>query len=428
MFGTPWEAIQWVSSGLGLVAFLAAVGSYVIAKKWSADAALVAAVADGREDANVISALLGAFPVDANNLSRQERFVVVKSQIDARAERFKIGAWLSVAAMILLAGLAALAIQKSADAGGAQSGPADADLLGGLIKQLRVGTPAARNAVVAEVEELNDESRRRLLERLGEEAASAQGRELCNLLLSSAALSKPPSATRFVELARPDEVEHRIENPVCTSEIRPEFSGVLFNNVAFRRPNIVEAEFVGASFVASSMQAAPDYTGAGSTRCQVQNSSFNAGTFTDFSFHGCDIGHTSFNSAVFSGVNFHQSVLDHVDMSFADLSKVRFLHSQLRHLDLRNLKSAEPPVFALNTTASHVRMDLELAEALEPWPDGFADPVCVSSGDGNACWDLVSDGDPICAEYGGPGTYIVYEEEKREACESLVRSLTTAHR
>jgi len=107
-----WQAIQYVSSGFTLCAFLVAViASYL--KKRSQDERLRIESALPEDRAELVAITLEGFHVDTGNLTRQQQFEVAMKQINARIERFRILAIVVVILACLGAGLSAYAISNA---------------------------------------------------------------------------------------------------------------------------------------------------------------------------------------------------------------------------------------------------------------------------------------------------------------------------
>ena len=109
-----WHILPYITSGVTLVAFLAAVAAWLHRSKLKHDSELIRSAPQDKRDA-LISAYLGRFEVDTANLTKQQQYDVVVKQIDGRAQRFK---WLVVAALtiaILFTTLAIYAIARAMD-------------------------------------------------------------------------------------------------------------------------------------------------------------------------------------------------------------------------------------------------------------------------------------------------------------------------
>ena len=104
-----WNAIKFVTSGLTLVAFLAAVASLVYRRYLLHQESIVKSAPDD-ERANIILAKYSGITVDVSKLTRDQKFQIATTQIGNKANQFKIGAMLVGFLAVLMAILAAIAI------------------------------------------------------------------------------------------------------------------------------------------------------------------------------------------------------------------------------------------------------------------------------------------------------------------------------
>lgn len=107
-----WQAIQYVSSALGLVAFLAAVVAFMYHRLSSQRARLIQ-VAKPSDRADLIRDTLEFFHVDTRNLSKDKQFQIALEQIRNRARRFAITAFCILLLALAFLSLAAFSIWRS---------------------------------------------------------------------------------------------------------------------------------------------------------------------------------------------------------------------------------------------------------------------------------------------------------------------------
>jgi hypothetical protein len=108
-----WNAIAWVTSGLTLAAFFAAVGAWVYRLKILEKEKLIKSASEGDRAALVASAL-EFFDVETGNLTKKQQFDIALAQIHARARRFSITSILIAVICLTAAAVAAVAIVLSA--------------------------------------------------------------------------------------------------------------------------------------------------------------------------------------------------------------------------------------------------------------------------------------------------------------------------
>lgn len=290
-----------------------------------------------------------------------------------------------------------------------------------LIKDIRLGTPAARAEAIRLVKVGESAPLDDVLVQIGNGMKEGQGRELCNLMLTAANIQTPKTLTTALQLAG-KETEYQLQNPVCTSESNPRFNDVLFSDIAMVRPNFIKADFSRSSFESVTFRDMPDYTGSEDNDCRIVQSDFIGTTLRSSSFSGCALSNVSFNSSELKSVTYHRTTINRVDFNFAQTSDIKFLASTLKHVDFRNLQDYSNIAFALGTTAQHIRLDLDLALQISDWIKGQQPMICVDEATANQCWDLVSEDNPECPELAGPGTFIVSSPSQWEECMSFTES------
>lgn len=117
-----WQAIQYVGSGLALVAFLAAGAAWVLKAQIEQRQRLIARAPEA-ERAALIADALEVFKVDTGHLTKEQKYGIVTAQIRQRATRFLIVAIVTVTLSVIFALLAAFAIYRA----GSGSSPAPAE-------------------------------------------------------------------------------------------------------------------------------------------------------------------------------------------------------------------------------------------------------------------------------------------------------------
>ena len=103
------QYIQYVTSGLTLVAFLASIAAWVYKSKSEERERLIRSATE-EQRADLVMAALEFFEIDTKDLSKQKKFELVIAQINARAERFRIAAIVVCVIAIILSVVSAFAI------------------------------------------------------------------------------------------------------------------------------------------------------------------------------------------------------------------------------------------------------------------------------------------------------------------------------
>jgi len=116
-----WEAIQYVTSGLTLVAFLVMVIAWTYKSKTEERERLIkTASADKRAD--LVRSALEFFDVDTGGLTKEHKYELALMQIHARAQRFRTTAIVVCVIALILAGVSAYAISRSSSNPSTQNG------------------------------------------------------------------------------------------------------------------------------------------------------------------------------------------------------------------------------------------------------------------------------------------------------------------
>jgi hypothetical protein len=120
-----WEAIQYVSTGLTLVAFLAAVGAWVYKARVDAREKLIA-TANADQRTELVARTLEYFDVDTSGLTKDQKYDLALTQIHARSQRYQQTAVVVCFIALVLALLAGFAISRGNTPTPAQSPASDA--------------------------------------------------------------------------------------------------------------------------------------------------------------------------------------------------------------------------------------------------------------------------------------------------------------
>jgi hypothetical protein len=86
-----WHAIQFVTSPLTLIAFIVAVSCAVYRARIQRDIRLLEAVPRERRE-HALTALLGTYNITDDNLTAQQKFVLMKAVMAQKADRLKLAA------------------------------------------------------------------------------------------------------------------------------------------------------------------------------------------------------------------------------------------------------------------------------------------------------------------------------------------------
>ena len=106
-----WEAIAYVSSGLTLTAFLAAVAAWIY-KHQSEEKERLLRTAPQSKRAKLVEQALESFHVDTSGLTKEQQYDLAVQQIQARAQRFRWTAIVIVVLALIAATVAAYAIDR----------------------------------------------------------------------------------------------------------------------------------------------------------------------------------------------------------------------------------------------------------------------------------------------------------------------------
>jgi hypothetical protein len=109
----PWQAIQYVTSGFTLCAFIVAVIAWAY-KKYSQEQRLRIESAQPEDRGALVSQTLEGFNVDTTKLTKEQQYDIVLKQIAMRIERFRIIASVVVVLAIIGSLLSGYSISKAA--------------------------------------------------------------------------------------------------------------------------------------------------------------------------------------------------------------------------------------------------------------------------------------------------------------------------
>lgn len=109
-----WNAIAAVSSGLTLVAFLAAAAVWIYRQRLVQTERLIRSVPEGQR-AGLVERVIESVHVDTGNLTREQRYQLSLKLIHARSRRFTLSATIVLCIAVIAAGLAAFAMHKESN-------------------------------------------------------------------------------------------------------------------------------------------------------------------------------------------------------------------------------------------------------------------------------------------------------------------------
>lgn len=116
-----WEAIPYVTSGLTLVAFLAAIAAWACRRVVTRQERLIRTAPD-QSRAQLVRDALEFFNVDPAGLTREQQYEIALRQINARAERFRITAIVVIIVTVLGGAVSGYAIFRTPVASPSGSG------------------------------------------------------------------------------------------------------------------------------------------------------------------------------------------------------------------------------------------------------------------------------------------------------------------
>jgi len=108
----PWNAIALVTSGLTLVAFLAATMAWIARRRLSHTERLIE-LSPETERGQLVDRIIEAVNVDTTSLTRAQKFQLASELLAHRMARFRITAITILIAALALSALAALAISRT---------------------------------------------------------------------------------------------------------------------------------------------------------------------------------------------------------------------------------------------------------------------------------------------------------------------------
>jgi hypothetical protein len=108
-----WEAVKYVTGGLSLAAFLAAVIAYIHRTQARSQERLLKAFSDDTGRIEAVKRTLEYFDVDTAGLTKEQRYDLALAQIHARARRYTIAAIVICVLAAMFAGLCSYAISQA---------------------------------------------------------------------------------------------------------------------------------------------------------------------------------------------------------------------------------------------------------------------------------------------------------------------------
>lgn len=107
-----WEAIQYVTTGLTLVAFLVTVVAWAYKSKSEERERLIKTASEDKR-ADLVRSALEFFDVDTTGLTKEQKYELALAQIHARAQRFRTTAITVCVLAVILAVISAYAISQT---------------------------------------------------------------------------------------------------------------------------------------------------------------------------------------------------------------------------------------------------------------------------------------------------------------------------
>lgn len=107
-----WEAIQYVTTGLTLIAFLVSVIAWTYKSKSEERERLIKTASEDKR-ADLVRSALEFFDVDTVGLTKEQKYELALAQIHARAQRFRTTAVVVCVLAIVLAAVSAYAISRT---------------------------------------------------------------------------------------------------------------------------------------------------------------------------------------------------------------------------------------------------------------------------------------------------------------------------
>lgn len=107
-----WESIQYVTTGLTLVAFGIAAAAWLYKSSFETKERLIQSASESQR-ADLVRQTLEFFDIKTDGLTKDQKFRLALEQIHARRERFRIAAIVICIIAVVLASISAFAIHKS---------------------------------------------------------------------------------------------------------------------------------------------------------------------------------------------------------------------------------------------------------------------------------------------------------------------------
>ncbi len=130
-----WTAISYVSSGVTLVAFLAAVAAWLYRRKMVQMERMIGSAAEA-DRAQLVANALEVFHVDASGLTKAQQYQLALEQVRGRQERYRLFVYLIIVVAILAAGVAVFAIVGESGSQDGRGSSSDMQDIQELIRRL----------------------------------------------------------------------------------------------------------------------------------------------------------------------------------------------------------------------------------------------------------------------------------------------------
>ena len=108
-----WQAIQYVSSGVTLLAFIAAVGAYLYRRSIKQKENMIKYASDDEKGLLIEKIIIGApSPVDPSTLTREQRYDIACRQLKFQSRRYTINMSITALIAILFSIVSIIAIKE----------------------------------------------------------------------------------------------------------------------------------------------------------------------------------------------------------------------------------------------------------------------------------------------------------------------------
>lgn len=409
------SSFKEVTTAISLAAFcVAAITLYLRGRHIERLSAIKKA--EGEDALQLVNGTLVAFDLNTAELTREQRFQLAQKELDRLSKR---QLFVAILVGLIASLLAALTIVASLNPSLSEQLAEEFDELSRsqILKDLRTGTPASRDAALRDVQAMSVVDQEEVRLQIASGILAGQGKELCNLMLAAKSLDEDGNITKLLKVAS-TEAQYQLAEPVCSSEVRPDFSNSTLQKVGLEKPNIFGAKFLSSEWHEVVFIDTPDYSGRESVDCRIADSNFNGLIARNSSFTGCVLSQVTFNSSNLENVNFNKTVLNRVDFRSSSISNMRFIGSTIRLADFRGVNTDADILFVLSTDIEQMRIDIDLAKGIEIWPEENKAFQCVSEVEASECWDMVSEDIAECRSLTRPKVYVVARQQQLESCKS----------